>query len=95
MSFVPLNRHLLVKPVGQDEDSEPAPAILLPDGYKPVKSGYEAVEITQVAKDCNLALVPGQVAIVQASMIDKIDYEGREYWIVLQNHVVGTIEREA
>ena len=92
MNFRPLNRHLWVKPADQDEEQEATPAILLPDGYRPERSGYEAVKVMAIAPDCKLVLEALDVVIVQSAMIEKVEYDNRVYQVVLENHVLGIIK---
>ena len=91
MNFKPLNRHLWVEPANQDTEEEGPPPILLPDGYRPERSGYEAVKVLAIAPDCKLTIETSDIIIVQSAMIEKVEYGNCTYQVILENHVLGTI----
>ena len=88
-TFKPLNRHLLVQKKEVVEETD-KPDILLPDGYKTQKSGYETVKLIRAASDCKLDFTDmTKTIVVQSAMIETIEVDGETHHIVLENYVVG------
>ena len=69
-----------------------ATMILLPDGYKPQRTSHEAAKVLEIASDCKLNVVTGETVIVQSAMIEKVEYGGEVFNIILENHILGTID---
>jgi co-chaperonin GroES (HSP10) len=86
MSLKPYNRHLLVQLIETEE--EDTSSILLPEDYS-VKPSHCTVLLQDSAEDCTLEASPGDVLLVNATMLDKISVEGDTYYLILQNYVLG------
>jgi len=89
--FKPLNRHLLIrKKEKPDMPASDKIDILMPDGYKTKKSGYETVKLVSVAPDCKLDFTNmAKTIVVQSAMIETIEVDDETYHIVLENYVVA------
>ena len=87
--FYPVNRHLLVKEIPEEEQQN---TILLPDDYK-VKniSMYKPMKVVRAAEDSKLEVDSGHVVIVESSMVKEVEYRGQTFNIVLEYYVYGTI----
>lgn len=87
--FYPVNRHLLVKDIPEDEEQN---TVLLPDDYK-VKNvrEYKPMKVVRVAEDSKLKLDSGHIVIVEASMVKEVDYRGNTYNLILENYVYGAV----
>ena len=93
-TFKPLNRHLLVQKKEVVEETD-KPDILLPDGYKTQKSGYETVKLIRAASDCKLDITDmTKTIVVQSAMIETIEVDGEAHHIVLENYVVGVYKAD-
>ena len=93
MNFNPCNRHLLLKKteVAPEENKS---TVLVPESFKVNLKTYEVYEIVNVAKDCE-KISPSHVnkqVVINNNMIEKIDVQGQEILLVLENHVYGVIE---
>ena len=82
----PLNRHLVVKPV-EEKQEEKKSTILLPSDVKTQDDPYKAVELIKAHCDSNLKL--GSILVVPAHVIEKIEFCGTAYHVILENHVIG------
>jgi len=94
MNFNPCNRHLLLRKIGAAPDEKKS-TVLVPESFKVSLKPYEVYEVVDVAKDCekiSSSHVNKQI-VVNNSMIEKIDVEGQEILLVLENHVYGVIEK--
>tara|TARA_R100000005_G_scaffold58797_1_gene29687 strand:- start:725 stop:1012 length:288 start_codon:yes stop_codon:yes gene_type:complete len=92
MQLKPMNRHLLVEPVNNSQESEQnSHGILLPDEYKPKSERYCLVKLIDFASDCNAVgeLVRGKKYIVDSTMIQSINYQGLTFSVVLENYIVA------
>ena len=92
MFLDPRNRHLLVEPLPEKEENKPESGVLLPDSYKPVENRYEAVRVVELAADCSINCDPGEVIIVEKSMINEMNFDGETFYLVLENYVMGVLE---
>ena len=96
MQFRPMNRHLLIEFLS--EEAEPPEqddlGIVLPETYKPKQEQYAAVRLIANASDCNSVgdLCKDSVLLVEASMINEIQFKGEIYQIILENYVIGRIK---
>ena len=94
MTFSPLNRHVLLFPVEEEEPENPG-TILVPDDYIKVKSPYEVYKIIEVANDCEKIRREntGQEVVVNGSMVEEIKVHGITYYLLLENYVYGTLTK--
>jgi co-chaperonin GroES (HSP10) len=86
MSLKPYNRHLLVKPIEVEE--EDTSSILLPENYS-AKPSHCTVLLQDSAEDCSLKASPGDVLLINATMLDRISVEDDTYYLILENYVLG------
>ena len=92
MNFVPFNRHLLVKPLEEEEEEEMS-VVVLPTDYVRPTSLYLTCEVLHVANDCNIGMVKiGDQVVVERRMLHKIDVEDETFYLVLENYVFGRIK---
>ena len=90
MNFEPTNRHILVNPI-EEKKEEKNSMIVLPDDYKKQESPYLACSVLAVANDSKLAESVRQydTIIVERRMLEKIEMKGKEFYLVLDNYVMG------
>ena len=90
MNFEPTNRHILVSPI-EERKEEKNSLIMLPDDYKKQESPYLACSVLAVASDSKLVgtLFNKDTIIVERRMLEKIEMKGREFYLVLDNYVMG------
>jgi co-chaperonin GroES (HSP10) len=92
MQLKPMNRHLLVERIRvAQEEGDTVHGILLPKEYKPRQDRYCLVNLVDFASDCNSVgeLIRGQNYIVNATMIEEVEYQGANHSVILENHVVA------
>ncbi len=91
MKFEPLNRHLLLSKIKEEEEKKST--ILVPDDYSVVKARHETYGVIAVAKDCEK--VPrdyvGQKVLVNNAMVEEVNIKGETYYLLLENHVYGIL----
>ena len=93
MMLNPRNRHLLVVPQDEDEQEEER-AVLLPDNYRKPQSPYATVSVLSVAPDVSQLLMAGDTLVVERSMLKEVTFEGETFYLVLENYILGLVERE-
>jgi co-chaperonin GroES (HSP10) len=95
MQFKPMNRHLLIEFLNEELDppEEGDLGIVLPETYKPKQEQYIAVRLLACANDCNNVGDLGNDAtlLVEASMINEIQFKDETYQVILENYVIGKI----
>ena len=95
LTFSPLNRHLLVRRVEDESEKKQSEVnILLPEEYKPRQAEYAVVEVIKQAPDCTVASLESKRAIVENSMIKKIEYGSQELYIILENYVLCMVDAD-
>tara|TARA_R110000765_G_scaffold64636_1_gene125597 strand:- start:85 stop:363 length:279 start_codon:yes stop_codon:yes gene_type:complete len=92
MGFTPKNRYLLIKL--QENQTEEAGTVLLPDDYKPKKSGYAVAEVLRTSYDTkHVPCVKAKdIVIINRSMVEEVEVGDSTHSIVLENYVLGVIE---
>ena len=92
INFIPTNRHILIQKneILPEEDS----IVLLPDDYKPKVEEYVKVRILKIADNCAIEALPGDELVVREAFIEEISLDGKTFYLVLENHVMGVIENE-
>ena len=94
MQFKPMNRHLLIEHLEEEEVAEENDlGIVLPETYKPKQEQYVAVRLLSYASDCNSIgdLDNSAILLVEASMISELQFKDEAYKVILENYVVGKI----
>ena len=95
MNFYPCNRHLLVEKAELEAAEGECPsAVLLPDDYKPKTDTYGAYKLLLDANDCSLEADPGDTIIAEQSMVKEVEHEGKKYFLVQENYVLGIFSEE-
>ena len=91
MQFKPMNRHLLIELLS--EEPEPSEqddlGIVLPETYKPKQEQYAAVRLLACAHVGDLR--KDATLLVEASMINEIQFKDEVYQVILENYVIGGI----
>jgi co-chaperonin GroES (HSP10) len=90
--FTPANRHVLIRILSdpQEKEAEPESLVFLPDGYKKKESEYVHCTLLAHAEDCSLnGFHEGDSIIVERSMVQKIEVMGKEFYLVLENYILG------
>jgi len=93
MNFEPFNRHLLVAPVEEKEDTD-IHRIVLPDDYNIPQSPYVVCDVLGKASSCDIDIAVGDRILIERRMLHQIIAEGETIYIVLQNYVYGRIDYE-
>ena len=93
MRFVPINRHLLVEPLPEEEEQEAK--ILLPENYKP-KQQFAVVKLLRASAEANSGKnsyhwEPGKRLVINAAMLEKISVEEQAFHVILENYVIGVL----
>jgi len=91
MKFKPCNRHLLLSPI--EEDQVEQSGILLPDEYKS-KNPFSVARVIEKSADCSLNVFPGEKVTYTTSMVENVTIGGKEFFLLLENYVLGIIDEE-
>lgn len=89
MLLKPCNRYLLVEPLEEDQIEESS--ILLPDDYKQQNPFGVALVINR-SEDCTVQAYEGDTVIYSVNIIENITLNGKEFFLLLENYVLGIIE---
>ena len=93
MSLIPENRHLLVCPVEESQESNyDKVQLLMPDDFKPPQSLHVVCEVVAIAKDSKFYGEPVDRIVTERRMLQEINIEGETYYLVLENYVFGRLQ---
>ena len=94
----PVNRHIAIVPHFKQEKTDTG--VILPDDYKQEESKFIKATVIDVASDCKKDfhhLKYGRVGpkeiVVDKSMIEEVDIDGKSHYMILENYVVGIYRR--
>jgi len=86
--LIPLNKYLVVEPI-QEEQKETKNVVLLPEGVDVKTSPFSLVRLQTPHIDSPLQ--EGATLVVHDRMIEKVEIRGKVHYLLLENHVVGTL----
>ena len=88
MLLKPCNRHLLVEPLEEDQIEESS--ILLPDDYKQ-QNPFGIALVMNRSEDCTVEAYEGDTVIYSVNVLETVTLNGKEFFLLLENYVLGTI----
>ena len=94
MGIFKSSRHLLIEFLDEQDESEDNDlGIILPETYKPKQEQYVPVRLLGFANDCNNIgdLNEHSTLLVDASMINELQFKDKTYQVILENYVIGKI----
>ena len=93
MNLEPTNRYILVKPI-EEKKEETNSMIMLPSDYKKQEAPHLPCSVVDVAEDSKFFNVykKDDILIVERRMLEKIELQGNEFYLVLENYVVGRLK---
>jgi len=86
MHFKPVNRHLLVEPLTEEDQKETG--VLLPEEYS-VQNPFTCCRVAAIADDCSRTALRGDIVVIRTSMLEEVNVKGGTFYLVLENHVMG------
>jgi len=91
-NFKPVNRYLHIE-VPEPEPPQTASGIVLPESFKPTEERYTIVCVMGWATDVrfNEKLEKYCKVIVDKSMIEQFQVEGKQYNVILDNYIIGIV----
>ena len=92
MYLEPKNRHLLVLPINEKEESKSL--IVLPDDYKQPETPYICCDVLGVSKDCAIDVDIGDRVIIERRMLSEVKAMGETNYLILENYVYGRLQDE-
>jgi len=92
MDFTPMNRHLLIEPIEDNEDQ--TNVIVLPDQYKPQKSPYLNARVLAVADNVDIPVNVGDTIVCERRMLHEVKTSNETYYLMLQNYVFGRTKND-
>ena len=94
MSFTPVGRYLLVEPIEIKEKKKKGVAqVLVPDSYASQNvPRFKMCRVVKVGAECTPHVSANTLAVVDNTMVEKIEVLENTFFIILENHVVGIVE---
>ena len=92
MKLEPTNRHILVEVKEKQEENNES-LIYLPDDYKKQESPHALCLVRDVAGDSKFfnSLKKGDRIVVERRMLQKIEVEKSQFYLILDNYILGRI----
>jgi len=94
MKFEPTNRFILVNPI---EEKQPEKSLVyLPEGYSKPEAIHKACEVITTAGDSKFfgILKEKDIVLIEQRMLQKIELQGNQFYLILENYVLGRIKHE-
>jgi|TARA_R100001509_G_C4790235_1_gene189512 co-chaperonin GroES (HSP10) len=92
MNFEPMNRHLLIEPIEEEQQQENV--IVLPEEYRPQKSPYLHAQVVAKADNVDIPVEVGDVIVCERRMLNEIKTNTTTHYLMLQNYVFGRVSEE-
>ena len=92
MNFYPCNRHILLKNIEKEKKVEPV--VLLPDDYEPSREEFGSYIVVGSSPDCTIDVWPGEIILVESSMVKEVKFADKIYPVILENYVFGFLSDE-
>lgn len=86
----PYNRHILIKPIEEEQENKKS-LVVLPSDYKKPQSPYQLAEVLQLSDDCKIELTHGDKVVFEKRTLQKIQIAGETYYLILENYIYGRI----
>lgn len=95
MFIKPFNRYLLVHPVEQKTEENNL-SIVLPTDYKKPENPHVKCLVKDISEKSiyHGEIDVGDTIVVERRMLDKIEFDGKTAYLVLENYIYGRIEDE-
>lgn len=94
----PVNRYIAIVPHFKTAKTESG--VLLPDDFKQEEARYIKATVIDIASDCKkdfhylkFGNVGPKDIVVEKSMIEGVEIDGKTNYIILENYVVGVYRR--
>ncbi len=96
MNIKPFNRYLLVSPVEEKTEEEDSLSLVLPTDYQRPANPHVLCQVVDVAADSKFydSIFSGDSIVVERRMLNKIDFDGKTSYLVLENYIYGRIDNE-
>ena len=93
MNIKPHNRYLLVSPI-EEEEKEDGLAIVLPTDYKKPTNPHVLCKVNKISDDSKFStsLRANDTIIVERRMLNKIEFEGKTSYLVLENYIYVSVK---
>lgn len=86
--LVPVNKHLVVKPVSSSSKEESL--VLVPDDFKEDVRPYAFVKLVQKHSASDLTV--GDRLLIHAHMMEEVDLDGQVFHIIPENSVIAFVD---
>ena len=86
----PYNRHLLIEPLEEEEETTES-VIVLPTDYEKPQSPYLAAKVLDYSDDCLQNLTEGDEIVVERRMLHTVEIKDKTYYLVLENYIFGRL----
>ena len=97
-SLQPLNRHLVVIPHFEEEEN--SSGVLLPEEFSKNQNRYIQATIVSISSDCSpefrkikYDFTDDRVVVLDSTMLEKISLNDKDYYMILENYVMGIFRR--
>jgi len=88
--FKPCNRYLLIERGATSAQEELM--IALPEGSFNAENRYERVKVLALSSEVRPPIAVGDDIVVLSHMIEEVDFGSGPIYLVMENHVLGTLE---
>jgi hypothetical protein len=87
----PRNKYLLVESTDVKVVEQPERAFLLPEDYKQKDKPHKVV---RVIEDSTEQYEPESLILVPTHMLEEIELDGEKHYLIQENYVLATVNKE-
>jgi len=93
MNFTPVGRYLLVEPIEIKAKKSNAAKVLVPDSYNAKNTPrFKMCRVVKAGPDCASHVAANTLAVIENSMVERVEVLDNVFCIILETHVVGLVE---
>jgi len=97
-NFVPTNRYIYLSPVSQQSKMQNVDSqkikFYIAETNTTIESKYKVYQVQSVSSNISVGFKIGDYVVVNNTMIEKFSYENEEYYLILENYILGYFAKE-
>jgi len=89
MNILPKNKHILIEPMTEEEQEQPA--VLLPSDYQK-KAEYVVAKVLKVHDSVKSEISEGSLVVAEPNMVREVSIDGDTHYLLQANYVLCEVK---
>lgn len=89
MNILPKNKHILIEPMAEEEQEQPA--VLLPSDYQK-KAEYVVAKVLKVHDSVKNEISEGSLVVAEPNMVREVSIDGGTHYLLQANYVLCEVK---